>query len=130
MINIIEKQINKKIKNINKKIHGIWNYGKLLSEYFGTNVCLTLVNNGEYDIEKKVIVEVPRPCGCCKIELQEYLQLDTPNLKNIILKLREVEKKIIEVDNSYKYMYNIFIPLTIKEFEKKNLDDIVKITMS
>lgn len=120
--------LKQKEKELNKIIKNIWDIGKKeISEELGYKVNLEFVDKGEYDIEKILIISIPRPCGCCVLNCNEYLTINTPNLKEIISKLKEVEKLVVNFDDSYEYMYTITIPCTIKEILEKTSQELFEL---
>lgn len=115
----------KDIKNIlykekNKDKIFMLKMSKELSKKLGTRVELCLMPNNI------ISVNVPRPCGCCYISLREILTLEEQELEQIVHKLRKVENAIIKIDDIYEFMYEIFIDLSIKDFMKQDIIEIIR----
>ena len=119
-----QEQVSKYEKEVNDMAFRIWEIGDWLSKDFGTRVTVEFkCNYEEWVVPLRVVVCVPRPCGCCSVELLEPLTLDTPNLKNIVLKMREIESILDE-----EYDYNdIYIPCEINLFEQASIDEIIEL---
>lgn len=107
-------------KEVNDMAFKVWEIGRGLSKEFGTRVTVEFECVYEYDIALQAVVKVPRPCGCCNVMLLEPLTLDTPNLKNIVLKMRKIETMM---DEDYT---DIYIPFEIEDFEQASVDEIIK----
>lgn len=118
-----QEQVSKYEKEVNDMAFRIWEIGDWLSEDFGTRVTVEFKCDYEEWGPLKVIVRVPRPCGFCSVELSEPLTLDTPNLKNIVLKMREIESIL---DENYEYN-DIYIPCEINYFEQASISEIVEL---
>lgn len=114
--------------NINKNIVEAWNIGKELSKEFGTSVNIETYKTDEFAVEEILILTVPRPCGCCRITLKEELYPYTENIKEIVLKMRQLEQMVVEkYTDDYDNMYSISIPLDIKLFLNKPIEEVFNI---
>lgn len=127
MINLKDKILE--IQNIiNKNIIEAWEIGQVLSDEFGTKVYILPIKSDEFSIEEHIVLQVPRPCGCCSIKLKEELYPYTDNLKEIVLKMREIEKMIVDkYPEVFEIMYDISIPLGIETFLNKPVEEIFSI---
>lgn len=129
------KNINK-IKeieeNINKNIAELRKLSVEVSKEFGTRIMLgqsfdtNFGYNGEYvdtfGVNIEIYVKIPRIKGPEFLSLSEDLLYNTPNLKEIILKLRAVEKLADEHDPlNYE---EIWLNFDIDEFMEKSIEEI------
>lgn len=118
MINYIIKQSEEKLKEIQKILTDVKNLEGTLSQYIGTEVKLDLPWVREDYLNLTIRVKVPRNLGDDEIELLDGLTIRTNNLKEIILKMRRVERIILSKIKSYEILYGIIIPLGIDSFMK------------
>ena len=118
------KYLEKEEKNLNTIIQEIWKQGIKLSEEIGEKVQLDLISTGEYEITKKINVRIPRPCGCCEIYISDSLDYHLPDLKELVSKIRKVEEMVVNYDDSYDIMYDIYIPINLKQLRKLQPEEI------
>lgn len=116
--------LEKKEKELNDIIKDIWQKGIELSDQIEEKVQLDLVQTGEYEITRKINVRIPRPCGCCEIYISDSLDYHLPDLKELVSKIRKIEEMIVNYDDSYDIMYDIYIPINLKQLRKLQPEEI------
>lgn len=117
------EDIKMNIKRINRLLDVV---KKELQEALKTKITLSIPHSDMRYGLQNIEIQLPRPCGCCYVTLNEPLTMETSNLKRVVKKMREVEKIIVELDDSYECMYQIYIDLNAKDFLKESINVIVQ----
>lgn len=130
--NMDVKRIKEIEENINKNITELQNLSKEISKEFGTRIELGQNLDPEFGYNDeyvsnfgnniKISVKVPRAKGDEFLSIFDELTYDTPNLKEVVLKMRAVEKLADEHDPDNSE--GIWLEFGLQDFMEKTVDEI------
>lgn len=120
-------RINRQIRKINDAIDELLKISLELSHKLGTDIRIENIREDELSYDVTSIIVLPRPCGCCYLELNEKLYPSTKNLKEIVAKMRIIEDLIVKQDpDNYSIMYTISLPVNVRELMNLSEEKIVE----